>query len=165
MMKIVPLNAATLPIYYRELATLLLDSIAGGASVGYQHSLSREEAESTFYRLRGSIDNGELKMWIARDEHGLMGMVRLELCDEPDGLNRATIKSLLVHSRMRRKGIGRQLILNIADYFFWISKQARPQKHFTAHRVTAAWGSYPIMCAAKMAFIILLLSTTNVYSQ
>lgn len=110
MMQIVPLNAATLPIYYRELATLLLDSIAGGASVGYQHSLSREEAESTFYRLRGSIDNGELKMWIARDEHGLMGMVRLELCDDPDGLNRATIKSLLVHSRMRRKGIGRQLI-------------------------------------------------------
>jgi len=120
MMNIVPLNAATLPVYCRELAALLLDSIASGASVGYQQTLSREEAESTFYRLRGALDNGEIKMWIARDEYGLMGVVRLELCNEPDGLNRATIKSLLVHRRSRRQGIGKQLISALekaaADY-------------------------------------------------
>ncbi|WP_202308596.1 GNAT family N-acetyltransferase [Dryocola clanedunensis] len=109
-MKIVALNAATLPIYYRELATLLLDSMASGASVGYQQPLSREEAENTFYRLRSALDKGELLMWIARDEQGLVGFVRLELCLEPDGLNRAVIKSLLVHRRARRRGIAKQLI-------------------------------------------------------
>lgn len=109
-MKIVPLNAATLPIYCRELASLLLDSIAGGASVGYQHALSLEEAERTFYRLRSALDKGEILMWIARNEQGLMGTVRLELCGESDGLNRAAIKSLLVHHRSRRQGIARQLI-------------------------------------------------------
>lgn len=109
-MKIVPLNAATLPVYCRELAALLLDSIASGASVGYQQALSREEAESTFYRLRGALDNGEINMWIARDEHGLAGVIRLALCNEPDGLNRAAIKSLLVHRRARRQGVGKQLV-------------------------------------------------------
>lgn len=109
-MKIVPLNAATLPIYCREIASLLLDSIASGASMGYQQALSLEEAESTFYHLRGVLDKGEVLMWIARDEQGLMGTVRLELCNEPDGLNRAVIKSLLVHHRVRRHGIARQLI-------------------------------------------------------
>ncbi len=109
-MKIVPLNAATLPVYCRELADLLLDSIASGASIGYQQTLSHEEAESSFYRLRGALDKGEMKMWIARDERGLLGVIRLELCHEADGLNRATIKSLLVHQRARRQGIGKQLI-------------------------------------------------------
>lgn len=109
-MKIVALNAATLPIYYRELATLLLDSIASGESVGYQQPLTREEAENTFYRLRNALERGELLMWIARGEQGLEGFVRFELCHEPDGLNRAVIKSLLVHRRARRRGIAKQLI-------------------------------------------------------
>lgn len=109
-MKIVPLNAATLPVYCRELGSLLLDSIESGASVGYQPGTSREDAESAFYRLRGALDKGEQLMWIARDERGLLGSVRLELCNESDGLNRAVPKCLLVHRQARRQGIGKQLI-------------------------------------------------------
>lgn len=109
-MKIVPLNAATLPIYYRELATLLLDSIASGAPVGYQRSLAREEAESIFYRLRNALDKGEVLLWIARDEQGLVGFVKLEPGLEAGALNRAVIKSLLVHRRARRQGVGKKLI-------------------------------------------------------
>ncbi len=40
MMKIVLLNAATLPVYCPELADLLLDTLQGGASVGYQRATS-----------------------------------------------------------------------------------------------------------------------------
>lgn len=109
-MKIVPLNAATLPVYCRELGALLLDAIESGASVGYQSGTSREDAESAFYRLRGALDKGDLLIWIARDERGLLGTVRLELSNESEGLNRATPKLLLVHRRARRQGIGKQLI-------------------------------------------------------
>lgn len=109
-MKIVPLNAATLPVYCRELGALLLDAIESGASVGYQSGTSREDAESAFYRLRGALDKGDLLMWLARDERGLLGTVRLELSNESEGLNRATPKLLLVHRRARRQGVGKQLI-------------------------------------------------------
>lgn len=109
-MKIVSLNAATLPVYCREIGALLLDSIESGSSVGYQLGTSREDAESAFYRLRSALDKGDLLMWIARDERGLQGTIQLELTNESDGLNRAVPKLLLVHRHARRQGIGKQLI-------------------------------------------------------
>ena len=49
-------------------------------------------------------------LWVARDEDGVVGSVQLELCQKPNGKNRAEIQKLLVHSRTRRAGIGRLLI-------------------------------------------------------
>ncbi|MBJ7224197.1 MULTISPECIES: GNAT family N-acetyltransferase [unclassified Brenneria] len=109
-MKIVSLNGATLPVYRYELANLLIDAVAKGASVGYQAPLSHEEAESYFHGLRPSITKGERMLWIARDTEGVIGSVQLELCQKPNGQNRAEIQKLLVHSRARRMGIGRQLM-------------------------------------------------------
>lgn len=54
-MKIIALNASTLPIYCRELSTVLLDAQASGNLSGFPSSLSQEAAESTFYRLRDAI--------------------------------------------------------------------------------------------------------------
>lgn len=47
-MKIIALNASTLPVYCRELAIVMLDVLADGSLPGYQQSISREEAESAF---------------------------------------------------------------------------------------------------------------------
>lgn len=109
-MKIVMLNAATLPIYRSELATLLIDAVASNASVGYQQRLSPEEAESYFHSLRSDMAKGDRLLWIARDEQGVSGSVQLEICQKPDGQNRAEIQKLLVHSRARRKGTAKKLM-------------------------------------------------------
>ena len=111
-MKIVLLNAATLPIYRSELASLLIDAVAHGASVGYDsRALSQKEAESYYDDLRPAIAKGALLLWIARDEMGITGTIQLDLCQKPNGLNRAEVQKLLVHSRSRRTGIGHKLIL------------------------------------------------------
>ncbi|MCL2895933.1 GNAT family N-acetyltransferase [Brenneria tiliae] len=112
-MKIVSLNVATLPVYRGELANLLIDAVAKGASVGFQTPLSHEAAESYFHGLRPSIAKGERMLWIARDAEGVVGSVQLELCQKSNGQNRAEIQKLLVHSRARRMGIGRRLMQNL----------------------------------------------------
>lgn len=109
-MKIVSLNVATLPVYRGELADLLIDAVAKGASIGYQSPVSHEEAESYFHSLRPSIAKGERMLWIARDFEGVVGSVQLELCQKSNGQNRAEIQKLLVHSHARRMGVGRKLM-------------------------------------------------------
>ncbi|TKI07056.1 GNAT family N-acetyltransferase [Martelella alba] len=109
-MKIVQLNAPTLPVYRSELAGLLMDAVANGASVGYRLPLSREVAEDAIHTLRPALERGDRLLWIARDERGIVGSIQLELCQKPNGQNRAEVQKLLVHSRARRQGIGRLLM-------------------------------------------------------
>lgn len=113
-MKIVLLNAATLPIYRSELASLLIDAVSHGASIGYNtRTLSQEEAESYYHGLRTAITKGTLLLWIARDDAGIVGTIQLDLCQKLNGLNRAEVQKLLVHSRSRRAGIGHKLIIEM----------------------------------------------------
>ena len=109
-MKIVLINAATLPIYRNELARLLTDAVTHGASVGYDTLIPHEDAESYFHSLRPALAKGELLLWIARDERGVIGTVQLELCQKPNGRNRAEVQKLLVHSRARLNGVGQALM-------------------------------------------------------
>lgn len=112
-MKIVLLNTATLPVYRAELAGLLTDAVAHGASVGYDAQVPHADAESYFHSLRPDISKGALLLWMARDDAGVIGTVQLALCQKPNGLNRAEIQKLLVHSRARRLGIGHSLIVTL----------------------------------------------------
>ncbi|WP_025123277.1 MULTISPECIES: GNAT family N-acetyltransferase [unclassified Serratia (in: enterobacteria)] len=109
-MKIVLINAATLPIYRAELARLLTDAVTHGASVGYDTQIPHEDAESYFHSLRPALAKGELLLWIARDDSGVIGTVQLALCQKPNGRNRAEVQKLLVHSRARRNGVGQALM-------------------------------------------------------
>lgn len=109
-MKIVPINAATLPIYRDELARLLTDAVTHGASVGYDTLIPHEDAESYFHSLRPALAKGELLLWIARDERGVVGTVQLELCQKPNGRNRAEVVKLLVHS------LGYRCLGELPDY-------------------------------------------------
>ncbi|MFC0227712.1 GNAT family N-acetyltransferase [Serratia aquatilis] len=109
-MNIIQVNAAALPIYVEELASVLIDAITHGASVGYTSQITREEATRYFHSLCPALAEEELLLWIAKDESGVIGTVQLSLCQKPNGLNRAEVQKLLVHSHARRNGIGRKLM-------------------------------------------------------
>ncbi len=109
-MKIVQLNAATLPVYRNDLAELLIDAVAQGASVGYIDTLTRDQAQDYIHTLRDAMVKNHLLVWIARDQRGIVGSIQLDLCLKPNGQNRAEIQKLLVHSRARRQGVGKALM-------------------------------------------------------
>jgi len=109
-MKIVMLNAATLPVYRDELAQLLVEANSTCISIGFPHVIGQAQAEDTFHDLRPALSQNEVLLWIARDEQGVVGTVQLDLASATDHCHRAEISTLLVRSRARRRGVGRLLM-------------------------------------------------------
>lgn len=109
-MKIVMLNAATLPVYRDELAQLLIEANQGGSSAGFPYAMEQKDAEDSFDDLRPALAQNERVLWIARDEKGVMGTVQLNLTHLADSPHEAEINTLLVCARARRRGVGRLLM-------------------------------------------------------
>lgn len=92
------------------LAEVLLDCVAGGASVGFMSPLSKEHALTFWRRVAEAAARGARILLIAEDEHGICGTVQLIL-DQPDNQpHRADLAKMLVHRRARRRGLGEALM-------------------------------------------------------
>jgi GNAT superfamily N-acetyltransferase len=52
---------------------------------------------------------------VARQDHQIIGTVQLDLARQPNGLHRAEVLKLIVHSSARRHGIGRALMRGVDE--------------------------------------------------
>ncbi|HKS06785.1 MAG TPA: GNAT family N-acetyltransferase [Gemmatimonadaceae bacterium] len=93
------------------LADILIDSVEGGASVGFMQPLTRERALDFWQRVARRVKTGARAILIAEDEHGICGTVQLVLDIADNQPHRADLVKMLVHRRMRRRGLGRALLL------------------------------------------------------
>ena len=93
----------------RELALLLLDTVASGASVGFMDSLTLEEAEM-WWRAKLAAPHPRAVVLVARDAEGIAGTVQLQPAAMPNQPHRADIAKLQVHRRARGRGLGRALM-------------------------------------------------------
>jgi GNAT superfamily N-acetyltransferase len=92
------------------LADVLLDCVAGGASIGFMESLTRGQAESFWRRVAADVAAGRRALLVAEDGAGICGTVQLAL-DLPDNQPyRADLCKMLVHRRARRRGLGEALM-------------------------------------------------------
>ena len=91
-----------------ELCELLHDSVENGASIGFMPPLEAGEAEA-YWR---SVTN---LLFVAIDDGKVVGSVQLDYAQRRNGLHRAEVAKLMVHTSMRRRGIGRQLMEYAAD--------------------------------------------------
>lgn len=84
---------------HEGLADVLLDCVAGGASIGFLASLGREEAAAWWQE---TVREPHSATWIARQDDGrVVGVVRLILAALPNSVHRATVAKLLVHRDAR----------------------------------------------------------------
>jgi GNAT superfamily N-acetyltransferase len=101
-MRVERLTGAIGPAIEKGLADVLLDCVAGGASVGFLASLGRDEAERWW---RATLREPHSETWIARqDNDRVVGVVRLILATAPNSPHRATVAKLLVHRDARGQG-------------------------------------------------------------
>ena len=93
------------------LAEVLLDCVAGGASVSFMADLSPARAEAFWHRVADGVAAGERVLLVARDATGRIdGTVQLVL-DLPDNQpHRGDVAKMLVHRRARRQGLARRLL-------------------------------------------------------
>jgi GNAT superfamily N-acetyltransferase len=90
------------------LAAVLLDCVAGGASVSFMAGLTPDEALA-FWRGQAGADDGRAIL-VAEDDAGVVGVVQVIPAWAPNQPHRADISKLLVHRRARRRGVAEALM-------------------------------------------------------
>lgn len=102
---------------WREpLLLLLQDSVDSGASVGFLPPLSREAGLAFWDEVAASVGRGERLVWGVRaGDGGVDGTVQLVLAEKENARHRAEVSKLLVHTRVRRRGLGRALMRAVED--------------------------------------------------
>ena len=110
-MTIARLDAAGAEAELDMLAEILHDSVAHGASVNFLQPFPIEGARAFWQRQLPQLRDGTAILFVARRDSGIVGTVMLGLDTPPNQKHRADVKKLLVHSRARRQGLGRALML------------------------------------------------------
>ncbi len=92
-----------------ELAAILVDAVAHGASVNFMAGFSLDEGRAFWGRQLPGLASGGTLLLVA-DDGRLVGTVLLIVAHQPNAPHRAEIGKMLVLSSARRRGIGRQLL-------------------------------------------------------
>ncbi|MBB3224369.1 GNAT family N-acetyltransferase [Pseudoduganella umbonata] len=94
-----------------QLADVLHDCVAHGASVGFLPPFTAGDALRFWLDVAAQVDAGARTLFVARDSDGIVrGTVQLALATPANGTHRAEVNKMLVHSRCRRLGLGRRLL-------------------------------------------------------
>jgi len=96
------------------LAGVLVDCVAGGASVSYLAPFSHEQARAAFEAVAVEVEQGRRLLLAAFADGDVVGTVQVILALPPNQPHRAEIAKLLVHRSARRRGIA-QLLMECAE--------------------------------------------------
>lgn len=107
------LDSATTPI--RGLATLLIDAVDGGASVGFLSPLTVDDATSYWREVAADVGIHR-HLWVAEDGDRVVGSVQIAVCEKPNGRHRAELQKLLVARAHRGQGVATAL-MNAAENY------------------------------------------------
>ena len=94
----------------QDLADILIDCVAGGASVSFMHPLSKEKALAFWRGVADGVERGERALLVVEDGTGIVGTVQLILAQPENQPHRADVAKMLVHRRARRQGLGEALM-------------------------------------------------------
>jgi ribosomal protein S18 acetylase RimI-like enzyme len=104
------LEAVELDASLDGLADVLVDCVAGGASVSYMAPFTHAEARSVFAGWAVEVREGRRLLLAAFVDAVLVGTVQLVYATPPNQPHRADVAKLLVHRSARRRGVARLLM-------------------------------------------------------
>jgi GNAT superfamily N-acetyltransferase len=93
-----------------ELAALLVDAVASGASVNFMQGFTLEEAAAFWRGQLSGIADGSRILFVAETAGAIVGTTVLTFAHQPNQPHRGEIGKMLVHSTQRRRGIGARLL-------------------------------------------------------
>jgi GNAT superfamily N-acetyltransferase len=93
------------------LSDVLIDCVEGGASVSFMLPMSRAKAEAFWRVAAASAARGERRVIVAEDSAGaIVGTVTLIWAQPENQPHRGDLAKMLVHRRVRRRGVGAALL-------------------------------------------------------
>lgn len=109
-MQIKRIDAKQLEPLIPQMVALLQDAVDGGASVGFLPPLTEAEARAYWLEVHEAVRGPHKLLWVALEQGEVAGTVQLNLESRANGLHRAEVAKLMVHSAHRRKGIATALM-------------------------------------------------------
>lgn len=104
------LKAAEAEARLDELAAILVDAVAHGASVNFMAGFSAPDGQAFWRAQLPGLRSGEKRLLVAADGDRLVGTVMLIFASQPNAPHRAEIGKMLVLSSARRQGFGARLL-------------------------------------------------------
>ncbi|GII58590.1 N-acetyltransferase [Planotetraspora thailandica] len=98
------------PATVKSLADLLVDVVAGGASLGFRFPFRQEEAAAWWRTQQPAVSDGTMTIWVAHGPGGVVGTISLVVDRKPNGRHRADVIKLMVHPDARGQGLARALL-------------------------------------------------------
>jgi ribosomal protein S18 acetylase RimI-like enzyme len=99
------------------LSALLEDAVEHGASIGFLPPMAPGEAGAYWRTVVVALREGSRVLLVARDTEGdVVGSAQLDLATRPNAYHRAEVMKVMVHSKARRRGIGRTLMRAIEEH-------------------------------------------------
>lgn len=105
-----PLDAAEAGARLGELADVLVDAVAHGASVNFLAGFAHGEGAAFWRGQLPALAEGRTRLLVAEEGGRLVGTVLLFLAHQPNAPHRAEVGKMLVLSSHRRQGLGRRLL-------------------------------------------------------
>ncbi|WP_349367461.1 GNAT family N-acetyltransferase [Salinarimonas sp.] len=94
-----------------ELAEILLDCVAGGASVSFMADTTPEDARAFWAGVAESVAAGRTILVIAESAEGrLLGTAQVSAAGKPNQPHRGDLAKMLVHRAARGRGLGAALL-------------------------------------------------------
>lgn len=93
-----------------SLADVLMDCVAGGASVSFMAPIRRETAEAFWRDVAAKVTRGAVTLFVATVDGEISGTVSLVPIATENQPHRAEVSKLLVHRRARRRGAAQALM-------------------------------------------------------
>ena len=110
VIRIEALGAAAYEVALAGLAALLVDAVDHGASVSMLPGVSHAEARGWWAARTHDVADDTTTPIVAFDGDRVVGSVLLIRARQPNAPHRAEIAKVIVHSSVRRRGIGRDLL-------------------------------------------------------
>jgi len=98
------------------LCALLIRCVAEGASIGWVPPLEQTVAETYWQGRFEAVRAGHSILWAVYEDGTLIGSAQLALEQEGNGVHRADVQKVLVHSAYRQRGVGTSLMTHIENY-------------------------------------------------
>lgn len=93
------------------LSDVLIDCVEGGASVSFMLPMSRAKAEAFWHSVSASVARGGRVVLAAEDAAGtIVGTVQVIWAQPENQPHRGDLAKMLVHRRVRRRGVGAALL-------------------------------------------------------
>jgi acetyltransferase len=93
-----------------QLTELLRDGVNNGAAMGFLAPLSVEEARAYWLEVVEALNTPHRILLVALENNTVIGSTQLDLASKANGLHRAEVMKVMVHTAHRRKGIGLALM-------------------------------------------------------